>query len=64
MSKTSGNCPNPVNNCVYYTHQAHEIYQVLPYSVDFKAPGSFKIRRSFIWNEGVVNIWNDREAQK
>ena len=26
-----------VNNLVYYARQTHEIYQVLPYSVDFKA---------------------------
>ena len=28
-----------VNSCVYYVHQTHEIYQVLPYLVDFKALG-------------------------
>ena len=28
-----------VNSCFYYAHQTREIYQVLPYSVDFKAPG-------------------------
>ena len=27
-----------LNSYVYYVHQTHEIYQVLPYSVDFKAP--------------------------
>ena len=38
-------CPRPVkigcivNINVYYAHQTREIYQVLPYSVDFKAPG-------------------------
>ena len=26
------------NSCFYYAHQTHEIYQILPYSVDFKAP--------------------------
>ena len=26
-------------SCVYYVHQTCEIYQVLPYSVDFQAPG-------------------------
>ena len=26
-----------VNNCIYYTHHTHAIYQVLAYSVDFKA---------------------------
>ena len=27
-----------VNSYIYYAHQTHEINQVLPYSVDFKAP--------------------------
>ena len=27
-----------VNSYGYYAHQICEIYQVLPYSVDFKAP--------------------------
>ena len=26
------------NSCIYYAHQTSKIYQVLPYSVDFKAP--------------------------
>ena len=32
-----------VNCCIYYTRQTCEIYQVMPYSVDFKAPGE-------LWN--------------
>ena len=28
-----------VNICIYCAHQTCEIYQALPYSVDFKAPG-------------------------
>ena len=31
-----------VNSCIYYACQTHEIYQVLPYSLDFKAPGATK----------------------
>ena len=27
-----------LNSCIYYAHQTHEIYQVLPYFMDFKAP--------------------------
>ena len=27
-----------VNSDIYYACQIHEIYQILPYSVDFKAP--------------------------
>ena len=30
-----------VNNCVYYACQTHEVYQLLPYSVDFKDPVAF-----------------------
>ena len=26
------------NSCIYYVRQNHEIYQVLPYTVDFRAP--------------------------
>ena len=36
------NCENwlgLVNSCVYYACQTHEFYQVLPYSMDLKAPG-------------------------
>ena len=61
-----------VNSCVYYVHQIREIYQVLPYSVDFKAPVELwnplsktaLSKCGFIWNKGHVNIWNGREAQK
>ena len=28
-----------VNNCIYYADQTYEIYQVLLYSVDLRAPG-------------------------
>ena len=38
MPEASENWLRLVNSCVYYAHQTHEIYQVLPYSVDFKAP--------------------------
>ena len=30
-----------VDSCVYYAFQTREIYQVLPYSMNFKAPGEF-----------------------
>ena len=61
-----------VNSCIYYSLQTCEIYQVLPYSLDFKAPGELwnplnkrvRSKCSFIWNRGPVNIWNDCEAQK
>ena len=31
------------HSCVCYVHQTRVIYHVLPYSVDFKVPGSFEI---------------------
>ena len=38
MSETCENWLGLVNSCIHYAHQTHEISQVLPYSVDFKAP--------------------------
>ena len=43
MPETCENWPGLVNSHIYYAHQTHEIYQVLPYSTDFKARGSFEI---------------------
>ena len=59
--------PGLVNSCVYYAHQTHTIYQVLPYSVDFKAPRELwnplcqtvLSKYSFIWNKGRVKIRTD-----
>ena len=39
MPETCENWLGLVNSCVYYGSQTREIYQVLPYSVDGKAPG-------------------------
>ena len=39
MLKICENWLGLVNSCVYCAQQTHKIYQVLPYSVDFKAPG-------------------------
>ena len=70
MSETCENRPDLVNSCVYYARQTREIYQVLPYSVDLKAPMelwnpmSKAVLSSFIWNKGPVNIWKYRKAQK
>ena len=49
-----------VNSCINYAHQTREIYQVQPYSVDFKTPREFwnplsqtvLSKCSFIWNKG------------
>ena len=69
MPETCENWLDLVNSCVYY---ACEIYQVPPYSVDFKAPRELWNpmsktvlgKWSFIWNTGSVNTLNDCKAQK
>ena len=43
MPETNENWLGLVNNYIYYACQTSEIYQVLPNSVDFKAPGE-------LWN--------------
>ena len=61
-----------VKSCIYSTHQTHEIYQVLTYSMDFKAlvelwnPWSKTVlsKCTFIWNKGPVNIKSYCKAQK
>ena len=70
MPETCENWLGFVNSCIYYARQTHKIYHVLPYSVDFKAPGELwnplskavLSRCNFIWSKGPVNIWNDRKA--
>ena len=60
------------NSYIYNSHQTHEIFQVLPYSVDFKAPRELwnpliktvLSKCSFIWNKGYVKIWNTCKTQK
>ena len=64
MPETCESWLSLVNSCVYYALKTHEIYQVLPYSVDFKAPGELwnplskavLSKCSFIWNKEHVNI--------
>ena len=57
----------PGNSCVYYACQTLEIYQILPYSVDFKASGKpWNWLRLYLVNV-VYWIWiwkNDRKAVK
>ena len=53
MSETCENWPSFVNSYIYYAHQTREIYQVLPYSLDFKAPGEL----CFHWvRQYLVNV--------
>ena len=55
-----------VNICIYYARQTCEIYQVLPYSVGFRAPvkpwysrsKTVITKYSFVWTKGPVNIWD------
>ena len=64
LPNTCENWLSLVNSCVYYACQTCEIYQVLPYSVNFKAPTELwnslsKIvlsKCSFICNEEHVNF--------
>ena len=49
MKMTYENCLSLVNSCIYYAHQTHEIYPVLPYSVDFKAPQSSVVSFEIHW---------------
>ena len=42
--ETCGNWLGLVNRSVYCARQTRDIYQVLPYSLDFKAPGCFEIQ--------------------
>ena len=58
MPETCENWFDLVNSCVYYAHQTFEIYQVLPCSVDFKAPGSFGIHwvRQYLVNVVLIRI--------
>ena len=72
MPDTWENLSGLVHSCIYHAHQTREIYQVLPYSVDFKAPDQLwnptsktvLSKSSFIWNKGPVNTWNDSKYQK
>ena len=51
-----------VTSCVYYARQTREIFQALPYSVDFKAPKELwnqlsetvLSKCSFIWSKGPI----------
>ena len=72
MPETCENCLGLVNDSIHYANHTCEIYQVLPYSVDFKAPEELwnplsktaLSKCSFIWNKGPIVIWNDHKAQK
>ena len=54
MPETSENWFGPLNNCIYYACQTPKIYQVLPYSVDFKAPG--ELSKTVPRGQYLVNI--------
>ena len=65
MPESCENWLGLVNSCIYYALQTQEIYEVLPYSVDFKAPvETVPSKCSFIWNKGAVSVWNYLKVQK
>ena len=72
MSKTCENCLALVNSCVYYACQTRDIYQVLLYWVDFKAPGELwnlmskavLNKSGFIFDKIPLNILYDHKAQR
>ena len=43
MTESCENRLGLVNSYINYAHQTLKIYQVIPYSVDFKAPNIFLI---------------------
>ena len=47
-----------VNSSIYYAQQTHEIYQALPYSVDYKASTGFEIHwvRQYLVNVVLFGI--------
>ena len=60
VMQTCENWLGLVSSCIYYAHQTCEIYQVVPYSVNFKAtwelwnPLSITVPVLSIWNKGPV----------
>ena len=68
MPKTCENWLGLVNSYIFYVNQTCEIYQVLPYSVDFKAPWELwnPLSRQYLINVVLfgINIWNDCYAEK
>ena len=58
MPETCENWLNFVHSCVYHNRQTRDIYQVLPYSVVFKAPRSFEIHwvRQYLVNAVLFGI--------
>ena len=59
-----------VKSCFYCVHQTREIYQVLPYLVDIKAPAELwnPLSKTLLntCNKDVIHVifLNDRKAQK
>ena len=56
ISKTCENWLFLVNNRVYYARQTRDIYQVLPYSLDFKAPIEIHWARQYLVNAVLYGI--------
>ena len=70
MPETCENWLCLVNSCVCYARQTPEIFQELPYAVDFRAPMELSnplsktvfSECSFICYKGLVNILIDHES--
>ena len=58
MPETCENWCGLVNSDVYYAHQTRETYQVLPYSIDFKAPGEMTVKLKSNLYVAPVNIFS------
>ena len=59
MHETWENWLNVVKSCIYFARQTHEIFQVMPYFIDFTIPGSFEIHwlRQYLVN---VEYWEKK----
>ena len=73
MHETCENWLGFVNGCDYAARQTRGIYQVQPYSVDFKLPGALKfiVYKTVLSKskvnavlQGPENIWIDRKTQR
>ena len=66
MPETCENWLGLVHSWVYYARQTPKIDQVLPYSVDFRAPDELwnpLSKCSVIWNKRPRKVSNDRKVQ-
>ena len=58
MAETYENWLGLVKSCIYYAYETHEIYPVLPHSMDFKAPLEIHWVRQYLVNKVLFGIKN------